>query len=206
MLGYTAESLEIGDLPILEAMMRSTAVYALMRAALHRFRLRVGAWRPTPGSGLELLYRLVRVNAGPLVMVVVLAMICAVLFYMPAMFLQRVVRYIEVDPLRESKQWGLVFCAGLFVSNAVTYIRESQFAAAPLEAVLLTSMRCDSDWPAVGHRDDDAPGAHAPADEYDPLPEDARAQGRRLVLVLKLRHPRIWRRRLLPHRARLGQG
>ncbi len=124
MLGYTSESLEIGDLPILEAAMRTTTIYSLMRSALHRFRLRIGSWRPTSGSGLELLYRLVRVNGGELVVVVVLAMICAVLFYMPAIFLQRVVRYIEVDPLRETKAWGLVFCAGLFVSNALTHIRE----------------------------------------------------------------------------------
>ncbi|PIL23137.1 ATP-binding cassette transporter [Ganoderma sinense ZZ0214-1] len=136
MLGYTSESLEIGDLPIVEAMMRATAVYAVMRSALHRFRLRVGSWCPTPGSGAELLYRLVRVNAGELVMVVVLAMVCAVLFYVPAIFLQRVVRYIEVDPLRESKQWGLVFCAGLFGSNALTYILTGQ-----LWGIAMTSLQ-----------------------------------------------------------------
>ena len=136
MLGYTSESLEIGDLPILESAMRATAIYSLMRSALHRFHLRVGSWRPTPGSGAELLYRLARVNGGELVLVIVLAMVCAVLFYLPAIFLQRVVRYIEVDPLRESKGWGLVFCVGLFVSNALTHIRKSLF---PSLAAALTS-------------------------------------------------------------------
>ncbi|TBU28095.1 multidrug resistance-associated ABC transporter [Dichomitus squalens] len=126
MLGYTSESLEIGDLPVLEASMRATALYAQMRVVMRRFRLRIGAWRPTPGSGIELVYRLARVNLGLFVAITVLATIAAVLFYVPAMFLRGVVRYLEVDPERENKQWGFVFCAGLFLSHATTQILTGQ--------------------------------------------------------------------------------
>ena len=124
MLGYTSESLEIGDLPILEASMRATAIYAQMRAAFRRFRLRIASWRPTPGSGIELVYRLARVNSGSLIAVVVLATVAAGMFYVPAMFLRGVVRYLEIDPERERKEWGFVFCVGLFLSHAATQICE----------------------------------------------------------------------------------
>ena len=125
MLGNTAESLEIGDLPIVSADMRATAIFANMRAAMRRWRLSIGSWRPTPGSGIELAYRLARVNAQTMVLIVVFAAVCASLFYVPAFFLQRVVRYLEVDPLREARGWGFVFCVGLFVRNAFTQICES---------------------------------------------------------------------------------
>ena len=124
MLGYTSESLEIGDLPILAASMRGAVIYAHMRAATRRFRLQIASWRPTPGSGLELVYRLVRANARELAAVVVIALVAAGLFYAPAMFLRGIVRYLEVDPERESRAWGLVFCVGLFFSHAASQIRE----------------------------------------------------------------------------------
>ncbi len=128
MLGNTAESLEIGDLPVVAADMRATTIYANMRAAMRRWKLKVGSWRPKPGSGIELAYRLLRVNAWTMTMIMFLAAISATMFYLPAFFLQRVVRYLEVDPGRESRGWGFVFCIGLFVSNAATQIRESSRA------------------------------------------------------------------------------
>lgn len=64
-------------------------------------------------------------------MIIGLAAICATMFYVPAFFLQRVVRYLEVDPGREARGWGFVFCAGLFVSNAITQLRESAVCTVP---------------------------------------------------------------------------
>ena len=125
MLGNSAESLEIGDLPIVAADMRATTIFANMRAAMRRWKLRIGSWRPAPGSGIELAYRILRVNIWTLAVIIVLASLSAILFYVPAFFLRRVVHYLEVDAMREFRGWGFVYCAGLFVSNACTQIRES---------------------------------------------------------------------------------
>ena len=122
MLGNTSESLEIGDLPIIPADLRATAIFKTMRGALKRYRLRVRAWRPRPGSGIELGWQLLRVNTANLITVVIMAMIVAVLFYSPHYFLQRVVHYLELDPQRENRSWGWVYCCGLFFSNALTQL------------------------------------------------------------------------------------
>ncbi|KAI0631359.1 ABC transporter type 1, transmembrane domain-containing protein [Trametes polyzona] len=126
MLGYTSESLEIGDLPIVTADMRATATFARMRAAIRRWKLKIGSWRPRPGSGIELAYRLLRVNAPAMTAVIVLAAISAVLFYVPAYFLKRVVQYLEIDNAREFRGWGFLFCVALFASHATTQILTGQ--------------------------------------------------------------------------------
>ncbi|CDO71111.1 hypothetical protein BN946_scf184844.g115 [Trametes cinnabarina] len=126
MLGNNSESLEIGDLPIVPADMRATTIFARMRAAMRRWKLKVGNWRPRPGTGIELGYRLLRVNAGTMFVVIALAAICAVLFYVPAYFLKRVVQYLEIDSARDFRGWGFVFCAALFVSHAATQILTGQ--------------------------------------------------------------------------------
>ena len=122
MLGNTSESLEIGDLPIVPADLRATTIFKTMRSAVKRYRLRVRSWRPRPGSGIELAWQLLRVNSANLLTVVVMAMIVAVLFYSPHYFLQRVVHYLELDPQRENRGWGWVYCCGLFFSNALTQL------------------------------------------------------------------------------------
>lgn len=124
MLGNTAESLEIGDLPIVPADMRATHIFATMRTAMRKWDLKIRSWRPKPGSGWALSYRIVRVNTWTLVMLISLASTAAVLFYAPAYFLQRVVAYLEADPNRTDRGWGWVFSAGLFFSNAVSQLRE----------------------------------------------------------------------------------
>ncbi|EIW54849.1 ATP-binding cassette transporter [Trametes versicolor FP-101664 SS1] len=126
MLGNTAESLEIGDLPIVPADMRATAIYTSMRAAMRRWKLQVWSWTPRPGSGIELGYRLIRVNAVPMTMVITLAVACAVLFYAPAFFLKRVVQYLEVDTARDFRGWGFVFCVALFASHASSQLVTGQ--------------------------------------------------------------------------------
>ncbi|KAL1948837.1 hypothetical protein VTO73DRAFT_10643 [Trametes versicolor] len=126
MLGNTAESLEIGDLPIVPADMRATAIYTSMRAAMRRWKLKIWSWTPRPGSGIELGYRLMRVNATPMTMVISLAVACAVLFYAPAFFLKRVVQYLEVDTTRDYRGWGFVFCVALFASHASSQLVTGQ--------------------------------------------------------------------------------
>ncbi|KAI0355834.1 multidrug resistance-associated ABC transporter [Trametes cingulata] len=126
MLGNTSESLEIGDLPIVPADMRATTIFTRMRAAMRRWQLQIGTWRPKPGTGIELAYRLVRVNAGVMTAVVVMAALCAGLFYVPAYFLKRVVQYLEVDYARDYRGWGFLFSAALFASHATTQILTGQ--------------------------------------------------------------------------------
>lgn len=127
MLGYTAESLEIGDLPIVPSDMRSTTIYANIRTAMRRIKLPRN-WNPAPGSGWALLYRLARVNSGMLALEFVLAAVCAVLFYSPAFFLQRLVRFLEVvdSDGSQDRSWGWFYCAGLFGANALTYLLTGQ--------------------------------------------------------------------------------
>ncbi|THH26392.1 hypothetical protein EUX98_g7797 [Antrodiella citrinella] len=118
MLGYNSESLEIADLPIVSHDMRATTIYAGMRAAMRKWKLQVGSWSPTPGSGWNLIYRLLRLNSLVLIMVMVLASVSAVLFYVPSFFLRRIVEYIETDVARSDREWGWFYCAGLFFSQA----------------------------------------------------------------------------------------
>lgn len=122
MLGYTSESLEIGDLPIVPADMRATVLYANMWAAMRRWKLRIGSWGPKPGSGWNIAYRLLRVNIVPFIMIVILATTAAVLFYTPMLFLNRIVDYVQHDPERKDRSWGWFYCAGLFTTNAVCYL------------------------------------------------------------------------------------
>ncbi|KAI0074080.1 multidrug resistance-associated ABC transporter [Panus rudis PR-1116 ss-1] len=126
MLGYSSESLEIGDLPIVPVDMRATTIYTNMRAAMRRYKLRIGSWRPKPQSGFELLYRMYRENMRPITIVMFLSAICAVLFYAPAYFLRRIVSYIEADPTRNDRGWGWVYCAGLFFSNVISRLINGQ--------------------------------------------------------------------------------
>ncbi len=61
------------------------------------------------------------VNILPFTALFVLAAISALLFYTPAVFLQRLVKYLEEDGKREDMSWGWVWVVGLFVSNAITF-------------------------------------------------------------------------------------
>lgn len=121
MLGNQAASLEIGDLPIVPGDMRATAIYASMRNAMRTIQLK--RWKPKPGSGFELGYRLARLNVRVVVTQMAMASVTAVLFYAPALFLNNLVKYLENDFGRENRGWGFVYCAGLFFSNAINYFR-----------------------------------------------------------------------------------
>jgi hypothetical protein len=121
-LGNVADNLDIGDLPILAADMRAAFNYSRMRSALRRYQLQIFSWKPTPGSGLSLAYKLARLNGRVLTVEVLLAAVSAVLFYGPAFFMRRLISYLESDPHRENTGWGWVYVLGLFISDAIMYL------------------------------------------------------------------------------------
>ena len=118
MLGYSSESLEIGDLPVVPANMRGTHLYASMRRTIRTIKWGLRWWRPRVGSGWELAYRLLRVNTLPLIALVSLAAVSACLFYTPPLFLRQVVMYLESDPNREDRRWGWFYLACMVFSTA----------------------------------------------------------------------------------------
>lgn len=121
-LGNTSASLEVADLPIVPADMRATYNYSKMRQAMREIQLRIGSWRPQAGSGWGLAYRMLRLNWAVITITMVLAAISACLFYAPALFLQRFVAHLEVDPDRKNSGWGWVYVAGIFATSAATYL------------------------------------------------------------------------------------
>ncbi|KAJ7131700.1 multidrug resistance-associated ABC transporter [Mycena crocata] len=126
MLGNTAESLEIGDLPIVPANMRSTYNYAAMKKATRQIKLYFGSWKPTPGSGATLAYRLLRVNIYALTAQFLLAATAAILFYAPPFFLRMLLAYLETDPDRKNTSWGWVWVFSLFSTNVISYLLTGQ--------------------------------------------------------------------------------
>ena len=126
-LGNTAASLEVADLPVVPADMRAAYNYSKMQRALREIQLRIGSWRPRTGSGWILAYRMLRLNWQIIMTMMVLAAVSACLFYAPSLFLQQFVAYLEVDPGRKDTGWGWVYVAGIFATNATTYLGASHF-------------------------------------------------------------------------------
>ncbi len=118
-LANTCASFELGDLPIVPGDIRAIALFAGMRTAMRKWRLRIGSWQPKPGSGWELAYILIRANTSVLCSVVGLTMVSSVLFYAPAFFMRGLVRYLEADPERINWGWGWMYCAGMFFGSFI---------------------------------------------------------------------------------------
>ncbi|KAJ7025509.1 multidrug resistance-associated ABC transporter [Mycena alexandri] len=126
MLGNTAESLDIGDLPILTVNMRATFNYIVMKRLLRDLKLSIGSWRPTVGSGATLAYQIFHANHFGLMTLAALSVVAGGLFYVPPFFMSRVLAYLENDPLREHTEWGFVWVVGLFSSNVLLAIVTGQ--------------------------------------------------------------------------------
>ncbi|KAJ7654642.1 multidrug resistance-associated ABC transporter [Mycena polygramma] len=126
MLGNTAASLEIGDLPILTVDMRAAFHYAAMRRILRSASLSLGSWRPLAGSGATLAYQLAAVNYAGLLAMCALSFVVGSLFYIPPFFMSRVLIYLQNDPLREHTEWGLVWVVCLFTSNLILFLVTGQ--------------------------------------------------------------------------------
>jgi hypothetical protein len=122
MLGSTAESLEIGDLPIVPADMRATTLFSGMRQTMRHVNLG-GKWKPAVGSGWETVWRLAVLNKVAFSIQISLAAVSALLFYAPAYFLQKLVEFMENEP--GDIRWGLVFCFALFGVNALLFLGKS---------------------------------------------------------------------------------
>ncbi|KAF5371584.1 hypothetical protein D9758_003437 [Tetrapyrgos nigripes] len=126
MLGNIAESLEIGDLPIVPASMRATVNFGKMKRTMQNIRLKLGKWRPRAGSGWQTAYQILRLNTEVLIAQFLLAAVSAGMFYVPAFFMQMLVAYLEKDPDREQRGWGWVYVVGLFLSYVIVYLLTSQ--------------------------------------------------------------------------------
>lgn len=74
-------------------------------------------WKPRPGSGWQVGIRLFKLNSFVILMEIALAAFVAVLVYVPAFFLKRLIAYLETDPERLHIQWGILFALGLFVGG-----------------------------------------------------------------------------------------
>lgn len=111
--------------------MRATFNYAAMKRAMREIKLRIWSWSPKQGSGWGLAYRLFRLNIQVFAAEFLLAAVSAVLFYSPAIFLQRLVAYLEVDSERTNPGWGWVYVIGLFMANALTYLSEYSYSDVP---------------------------------------------------------------------------
>jgi len=98
--------------------MRATFNYTRMKKAMREIQPRIFR----VGSGWGLGYRLVRLNSFVFLVELVLASVSAVLFYAPALFLQKLVEYLEIDRNRENAGWGWVYAVGLFSANAVGFL------------------------------------------------------------------------------------
>ena len=119
MLGNTTESLEIGDLPIVSFDMRATHLFWRMRNAMKHIKPIILGWKPKPGSGWQVGIRLFRLNSFILLLQIGLAAFSAALFYVPAYFLKGLIAYLEGDPERLHRGWGIVFATGIFVSGII---------------------------------------------------------------------------------------
>ncbi|KAJ7147015.1 multidrug resistance-associated ABC transporter, partial [Mycena epipterygia] len=176
MLGNTAASLEIGDLPILTADLRATFQYTSMKRGLRNLKLSIGSWRPKIGGGATLAYQLARVNQSGLVPLFLLSVVAGVCFYMPPFFLSQVLRYLENDPNREHTGWGWVWVMALFASNVTMFLGQLWSLSnatlqarirAQLNTVLFakTLVRKDIASSAASPSPSDAPPSDAPARE-----------------------------------------
>jgi len=119
MLGNTAESLEIGDLPIVSYDMRATHLFWRMRNAMKNIKPVILGWKPKPGSGWQVGIRLFKLNSFIILLQVTLAAVSAALFYVPAYFLKGLIAYLEGDPERLHKEWGIAFAVGIVVSGII---------------------------------------------------------------------------------------
>ena len=90
-----------------------------MRDAMKNIKPVILGWKPKPGSGWQIGVRLFKLNSFVILLQMWLAAFTAVLYYAPTFFLRRLIAYLETDPLRLHRGWGIVFALGLFVSGIV---------------------------------------------------------------------------------------
>lgn len=110
-------SVEIGDLPILPAKMRATNQFFRMR-----MNLRASPLKP----GWDLAWRLISVNKLAFGAEILLAVAAAPMWFGSPFFVRKLIAYLEDDPDRLNKGWGLVYALGQFASLIIVTQLNSQ--------------------------------------------------------------------------------
>jgi hypothetical protein len=143
---------------------------------------------------MDLAWRLVVLNRRIMAIQLALAVVSAGLFYVPALFLRRLLEYLQADDSGTNKAWGWFCSAGLFVSTAFMHI--GRFTVRRSRLVL----RLCSHGSTLELEHDDVPGSpegpcaiprsimfvlfltmlKGPA-QLDPIREDPRAEGRGIL-------------------------
>ncbi|KAJ9107494.1 hypothetical protein QFC21_000949 [Naganishia friedmannii] len=126
--GYTSLSMDLWDLPLPKADMRSMNLFRKFkeeygatqkqRHARHNRR----RWIDRLPAGWSLLIKVFKVNSTLFFVQSTLAIVTAALYYAPSWFLKELVEYLEEHPDRSDMRWGWVWSFALFASNAIMYI------------------------------------------------------------------------------------
>ena len=180
MLGYSAESLEIGDLPIVSFDMRATHLFRKMRDAMKNIKPTMLGWKPKPGSGWQVGIRLIKLNSSVLISQITLAAMAAVLFYVPAFFLRRLVAYLEADPGRLHRGWGIVYALGLFIGGVVQTLGE-YLCFRPARFGRLTPLL--SDWSTLVYKYHNPPSQVSRAAQFHLVCQNIGSEGPRFHRV-----------------------
>ncbi|KAJ7477234.1 multidrug resistance-associated ABC transporter [Mycena galericulata] len=126
MLGNTADSLEIGDLPIVPGELRAAGNYSTLRKAVRDRKLSFWSWKPRPGSGAALAYQVFHANFVGFTLEATLSACAALLYYTPPLCLNKLISYLEGDPNREDMAWGWFWVVALFTTNAISSLVRGQ--------------------------------------------------------------------------------
>lgn len=121
-LSNTADTVEVADLPIVPVTMRAVLNYTGFRQTLRTASLKFWKWRAHPGSGWNLAYSLLRLNVVLFIAEIVLAVANTVFVFIPPLFMERFIQYLEADRERTDTRWGWAFAVGLFASKFAGYM------------------------------------------------------------------------------------
>ncbi|KAL7425146.1 hypothetical protein Q5752_000834 [Cryptotrichosporon argae] len=114
---HERDTMDVCDLPILRKEQRALPQFIAFRRAYGRNRRRLGR-----SEGFNLLWKLAKVNAKWLSIMIVASMFTAALYFLPHYVLKIFITYLENDPGRTAAGWGWFLALGLFLSNALVSV------------------------------------------------------------------------------------
>ncbi|KAJ9123263.1 hypothetical protein QFC22_001460 [Naganishia vaughanmartiniae] len=126
--GYTSLSMDLWDLPLPKADMRSMNLFREFKEEYgstqkqRHARQNRKRWIDRLPAGWSLLIKVFKVNRTLFFVQSTLAVVTAALYYAPSWFLKELVEYLEEHPDRSEIRWGWVWSFALFASNAIMYI------------------------------------------------------------------------------------
>lgn len=141
--GSTKDQMELDDLPHLDSSFRTVNLYRKFREAVqisvdkHQAKVQstTAALDGPPRDGLgyaprffnRLLWRVLVVNKTAFTLNCSLAFVTALLYYLPAFFLQKVVSYLEVanEGKQQNRTLGFAYCFGLLLALVLDAITTS---------------------------------------------------------------------------------